>query len=118
MIEVGQKVWVVSQGRRNRDPETIDERIVASVGRKYFTLNDSESKYHLDSMRMVSQYANESRVYTSLTEILDKRERKKLEGRIRAAFGAYGTTKYTIEQLREVALTLELTAHGQNTEKG
>ena len=115
MIEVGQTVWVVSQGHRNRDPETIDERIVASVGRKYFTLQGDHGgrKYHLDTLRMVSEYARPPRVYTSLTEILDKRERESLEGKIRAAFGSYGTTKFTLQQLREVALTLELTAPAQ-----
>ena len=120
MIEVGQTVWVVSKGHRNRDPETINERIVASVGRKYFTLqgNHVGRKYRLDTLQEVSEFGSPSRVYTSLTEIFDKQERESLEGEIRSAFRCYGKTKFTLQQLRDVALTLELTAHGHKTEKG
>jgi hypothetical protein len=110
MIQIGQKVWVVHSKHVIRDNGEIKERTVETVGRKYFTLHGDHrgTKYHLDTLRMVSDYGSAPRVYTSLTEILDKREREKLETEIRQAFTSYGATKFTIDQLREVALTLGL----------
>jgi hypothetical protein len=110
MIEVGQKVWVVHSKHPIRDNGEIKERTVETVGRKYFTLQGDHrgTKYNLDTLQMVSDYGSATRVYTSLTEILDKRERESLEVKIRQAFSSYGATKFTLDQLREVALTLEL----------
>lgn len=105
MIQVGQTVWVESYGRGGG----VEERVIASVGKKYFTLvgDHKMDRYHIDTMTMESQYSGAPKAHLTLKEILDRREKFALADKIRNAFSGYGEPKYTLEQLREVALILK-----------
>ncbi len=111
MITKGQKVWVVTYHHRNNVP-SIEETLVKSVGRKYFTIEgDKYSKFHLDTMRIVTNYSPSTYVYTDIQVFLDKQEREKIGNEVRKIIGSYSIpAQITLDQLRRIKSILDETA--------
>lgn len=102
-LSVGQRVWLSSTNYRGVAEEPIEVEI-AKIGRKYFEISKQgrSNKYDIDTLQQVTEYGYGARVYLSLQEILDSRERVKLNEEIRFAFSGYGQSKYSLETLRKI----------------
>ena len=87
-IKVGQKMWANPEGpnsikRGNNYPIEVE---VASVGRKYLTIKDAESSWRFARAKFIidtlmedgGNYSPEWRLYHSIEDIKEKRERAEL----------------------------------------
>lgn len=106
--QVGQKVFLrpVNNAARGGN-KVIKKYEVKSVGRKYFEVWDglwvhSGIKFHLDSLREVTEYTSDYALYFSVQEILDEDESNDLVCNIRGVFGSYGKIGLTLAQLRNI----------------
>ena len=103
-IVKGQKVWLV---RSNRSDTIIKEVVVASVGRKYITIDEDWMhgvRFHLDTLRIVTRYSSSGRLYLDIQEYHDEIECSKLTDEIRKHFSTtWGKTKLSLDALRKIS---------------
>lgn len=102
-IVKGQKLWLVRPGRGGT---TIKEVVVVSVGRKYITIDEDwirGVRFHLDTLRIVSEYACYDRLYVDIQEYHDEVEHSKLTDEIRKYFSGYGKSKLSLDSLRKIS---------------
>ena len=114
--EVGQKVFLKPINNAVRDSTEVKEEIILKVGRKYFEVWDGENewsatKFHLDSLRQVTDYSPDYQLYFSKQELLDEQEANDLTKSIRRTFGNYGETKLTLDQLRRIHTITQEVSH-------
>jgi len=83
-----------------KDSEII-EHTITSMGRKYFTTDKSRNKFHVDSLRMVTQYMGFN-LYADKNALMEEIESEKIVSRIRPVFQGWAKPKLTIEQLRQI----------------
>jgi hypothetical protein len=108
-LTVGQKVWV-DPSKSFRNSKEPYEATVSKVGRKYFELEDSfREKYDLQNGNEVSETSTYAKkVYLTLQEITDKRDREKILSELRHQFAYIHSPKHSLEQLRKVAEILNI----------
>jgi len=84
MLKVGQKVFVKRAGdmaryyENNKLPIPVEEHMVTKIGRKYFYLDNylKDSAFHLDSMKIKTEYSVGYVAYESMQAIEDEKELK------------------------------------------
>lgn len=104
-LTIGQTIYWVSSKYIDRERVTkIKESKIATIGHKFFTLEDSRSKFSILEMRRYdSQFnQNEYRVYTSIQEIEDEREKGELIGFLHTMFSGNNRSKLSLDQLRRI----------------
>ena len=102
-LYVGQKVWLVRSNHYRGENEPI-EYAIGSIGRKYFTLKDHDTrcKFDIKTLKLATEDNYVDICYLNLQEILDERESVKLVGQLRSFFKGYGKVDLTLEQLRKI----------------
>ena len=89
------------------------ERKVKSVGRKYFYVCDDIHDYdsmqiHIDTMiQNGNGYLGNWKVYFSLQEIADEKEKFNLSGELRDLFSGWSRNGLTLDQLRRIKAITE-----------
>ncbi len=112
-FKVGQTVYVMGDGRWERNKYVATEAEVVKVGRKYVTISGncgtqfkdtSERRYYL----IEHIECGTPRILFPSREAADEyREREELKTWVRTAAGWTNIDRYTLTQLREVKKTLE-----------
>ena len=109
-IEIGTTLYVIPVGvnntRRVRG-RLLDEVVVTKVGRKYFYVNDRNTKFDLETLRHESDHHYDEQAYYTKQEIIDLAEKDQLEIKIKSVFTQYGDIGLTLEQLRAIKKIIE-----------
>ena len=111
-LKVGQKVFVMKVGNaarsyKNNPERLIEEDEISKVGNKYFYLKGFEgygrkTQFCKENFINVSQCSADYRIYLSMQEIEDEREYGiKLDSIIKK-IGQYGSTNFSLEQIRKI----------------
>lgn len=107
--EVGTTVYLKAVGNNARyDKEVrIEEYKITKVGRKFFEVNDNEKykplKFHIEDLSQeMGGYIADWQLYFYRQDILDEEESEKLNRDIKTAFGSYGGSRFTLDQLRRL----------------
>ena len=111
---LGQTLYRLPIGNRARRgvEHELTPVVVCSVGRKYFSVKEPDSRYpnetkhHIDTGFEVSDYSSTYQIYYSEQEYLDECESKRLNNALREAFQYYGKSNFTLDQLRAVSAIL------------
>ena len=100
-MEVGQTVYLKGNSRRNE--KGIREEVISKVGRKYIYVGSgySEIKFHIGSLRQVTEYSPSWYLYLSKQDIINEEEFNKLSSEIRELF-VYCKINLTLDQLRRI----------------
>lgn len=102
-VTIGQTVFVVEKDYRGATKGEPKEFTVASVGRKYFTINNYHKiKFSLDTGLEHTELNYKDKAYESLNEILEEREYGQLRDNIRTVFNGFGKLNLSLEQLRKI----------------
>lgn len=109
-LGVGGKAYLNPQG--NNKSREIKKVYIKSIGRKYFEVWDGQNKYsrvkfHLDSLREVSEYMPYWAFHFTDVEILENREATSLKNKIGLHFGTFSRNNLTLDQLRRIHAILE-----------
>ena len=100
-LKVGQIVWVHYKNYNNEEPK---ETKIKSIGKKYFTIEcDTRYKYELEKLKIfIPNYYSDTRVILDKQHLIDEREKRDLENKIRKYITPYGPTYLTFQQLRDI----------------
>jgi hypothetical protein len=102
-IVVGMTVYLKPINNAARRSKDVQEGIVSKVGRKYFEVEGFyRTKFSIDELIEVSEYAPDWKVYLSKQELLDEQEFENLLRDIRLFFSNYGKVNLTLDQLRKI----------------
>lgn len=88
-IEVGQELYCVRPSLRRGHKEDIESYTVATVGRKYFTVGESRSRFHLDTLKEDADHNYLAQLYRTEQEILDLRRREALSSELSCLFAGW-----------------------------
>lgn len=117
-FKVGQSVFVMRDGKHERDKRGITEAKVVKVGRKYVTISGAwgtQFKEAVSSRPYLVEHVEYGtpRILFSSKEAADEyREREELKVWVRVAAGWDKIDRYTLGQLRAVKKILEETNNG------
>lgn len=103
-LHVGQKVWVVSFKQRRNDTESIEEKTVSKVGKKYFELSDSYfGRFYIDTlMHDAGQYSSRYQVFLDIEKYNSEVEADRLIAKIRKYFDWFNQIKLSLDQLKQI----------------
>lgn len=105
-LKVGQTVYLEPLANAARKNNEIQEAIVQSVGKKYFTANGM--KFNLDDgIHNAGNYVSEYKAYESVQEIEEKRLADYLHKKIKDSFGAFKAT-HTLSELKQIAEIIKI----------
>ena len=104
MVKVGQIVYL-----GNKFYKAIREVKVSKVGKKFFEVEGiNQTRFFIDKMHDDYEYGSPSwRVYTSLQEIEDEKDRQRLTNYLREQFGPYGSFKLNLDQMRRIEVIIK-----------
>ncbi len=107
MLKVGQIVYCKPGVNKSKYNPDIMEGVISKVGRKYIEVKIGQNCrayiFHKDTLKQVTDYTPDYYLYFDKQEILDERERNKLEREILKVFSEQNPSiKLTLEQLREI----------------
>jgi hypothetical protein len=106
-IVVGMTVYLKPINNAARRSKDVQEGIVSKVGRKYFEVEGFyRTKFSIDELIEVSEYAPDWKVYLSKQELLDEQEFENLLRDIRLFFSNYGKVNLTLDQLRKIKVII------------
>lgn len=101
-MHVGQKLYVLESTDFGKFRD-IKEVTVSEVGKKYFKVEEfAESKFYIDTLKLVSEYSNVYQCYLTRQEAEDIVEYKKLTNKITSYLNIYSISRLTLEQLRVI----------------
>ena len=98
--------------RREHDASPFVEAEVVKVGRKYFKVAlfgkyRHEYQFCIEDLRQKTNDSADYYVHLDKQELLDKREKDKLTGKIRGIFDYRTNHNLTLEQLRQIDAIIE-----------
>ena len=101
-IVVDQIVCVKTLDARSSSVENKEAR-VTKIGNKYFYLEGYNTRFSIESLFNDNKpYSSTLKVYPSKQDLIDEMEANDLLKSIRVVFNAYGTSKLSLAQLREI----------------
>lgn len=102
----GQTVFVqtLNYGGRSVNDGGLKETKIASVGNKWFTIQDNwHGRFNKETLLHDGKgYSPRYRIYLDKKEYEDEVEFNDLSSKIRTALGQYGTIKLSLEKLRQI----------------
>ena len=103
---VGQTVWIVNCGGGRRNLESPQETKIASVAKKYFTVEGRYKRFHIQTLKEdAGQYTPDLRVVLDLETYEQEKELNRIWAEIRANVTGRYTPTIDLKTAKEI-LTL------------
>jgi len=107
-LSVGQEVYLLeSLLYRKKNREDLIKTEITKVGRKYFYIQNSDSKFSIDTLREVNNINYQGRVYLTEQEHKDNLEHKSLYEKVTNSFRGYHRVELNLSQLRRINAIIE-----------
>ncbi|MBP1309120.1 hypothetical protein JOD82_002140 [Paenibacillus sp. 1182] len=103
-----QKVYLTLGVNRSRDnKKEYIEGVVTKLGRKYVTVKIGYSEYQFDltnRLKQKTEYAQDYYLYETLEDLIDEKERDKLEAELASYFSStyHFEGKLTLDQMQRI----------------
>lgn len=110
-IKIGQTIYIKSSSNYKEGQRDIKIATISKIGSKYFQIMESYKGYNEFSLETGLMKTNTNyryKAYLTIKEIEDLEEHLILSRKIKREFDSFGNSKYSLEQLREIAKIINL----------